>query len=495
MRKLGAMTGRGPARMRAILVFAAATLFAGCDSDGQIEIVDNLAAIGLETLPARFCCEIPSGKSTRYVGAIEIDPFGQLAGEDVPFVETGLAITDVTPAGAVEFHWDGWFVATGGERPPTAIPNPPVPSAETLFQTEVDIGGFSNPHKNPLDPSPPQDLAYTLHLFVNSCDFQQVSFTLTVFEYRFVGVLPTGEPLFEILTRQIQTVTIVNDPSLCEEPPPPSDLIVFAKRENFSNGEIWTSDRAGKETRLTTDSFDDIDPTWSPGLDRIAFASNRANPLYYELCTMAANGSGIAPVTAFGSKWIDDPDWAPNGHEIAMTVGQPGQADTDLWIVDLDLPLGPANPRQLTSGIGRDISPSWSPDGREIVFVRNGDLLVVPADGSAAPATRVAQAFAAAVDWSSQGMLAYERYDPDLIATRIWKADAATGQNAVRVSDGVPGFADRTPAWSADGTEIAFVREESFVEVAPGEIHVMGADGSNPQPVDTGPGDDRDPDW
>lgn len=467
------------------IVLAAAALLAGCDgSDFHVETVENLAALGLEELPARFCCEIPSGQPLAHIGSIRIDPAPGLSGVG-EFTQIGMAINDVTPD-VLGFRWDGWFIADGNVRAPTAIPNLTDPPDGTLFNPALDIGGFSDPGMFERIES------YTLHVYAASCEFDEATFVLSVFEYR---VAP-GLSVIEILRRQVRTITIVNDPSLCAPPaPPPSELLVFTRRVNFGASEIWTSDRDGNETQLTNDAFYDIDPVWSPDRGTIAFASNRANHLYYDLYTMDADGPPITPATAFGSKWVDDPDWAPNGHEIAMTVGKPGQLDTDLWIVDLDLPLGPSNPRQLTSGSGRDLSPTWSPDGTEIAFVRDGDILVVPADGSSAPTTRLAGAAASSVDWSAQGMLAYDRYDPQYIATRIWKANAATGLNATRVSDGVAGFADTSPAWSSDGTKIAFVREKPFVEDPDRAIHVMGADGADPRPIGNQPGDIQDPDW
>jgi hypothetical protein len=50
---------------------------------------------------------------------------------------------------------------------------------------------------------------------------------------------------------------------------------------------------------------------------------------------------------------------------------------------------------------------------------------------------------------------------------------------------------DRDPAWSPDGTRIAFTSNRDGND----EIYVMGADGSNPTRLTNDPGADRSPDW
>jgi TolB protein len=60
-----------------------------------------------------------------------------------------------------------------------------------------------------------------------------------------------------------------------------------------------------------------------------------------------------------------------------------------------------------------------------------------------------------------------------------------------------PGRSDFAPAWSPDGTRIAFTRNEGFEEGAlgPGEIFVMNADGSNRLNLTNDPANDINPSW
>jgi len=68
---------------------------------------------------------------------------------------------------------------------------------------------------------------------------------------------------------------------------------------------------------------------------------------------------------------------SPDGRQAVIQVltysyDRPGP-DGDLWVVDI-VPGAGAAPRQLTSAPGLESSPTWSPDGRTIVFVaRAGD--------------------------------------------------------------------------------------------------------------------------
>jgi Tol biopolymer transport system component len=105
-----------------------------------------------------------------------------------------------------------------------------------------------------------------------------------------------------------------------------------------------------------------------PRGDRIVFESYRAGSV--RLYTMAPDGSNVRPmpggVNADGSgvAYLHDgfsPSWSPNGRRIVFALAG------DLYTMNSDgsgvLPL--------TSSSQQEYSPAWSPDGTEIAFVRD----------------------------------------------------------------------------------------------------------------------------
>lgn len=85
---------------------------------------------------------------------------------------------------------------------------------------------------------------------------------------------------------------------------------------------------------------------------------------------MGAEKRFITEMDLFRFVWIADPQISPDGSRIAfvrVSVNQKADRyDTALWIV----PAGGAEtPRKLTAG-PRDLAPRWSPDGRQLAFLR-----------------------------------------------------------------------------------------------------------------------------
>jgi TolB protein len=71
------------------------------------------------------------------------------------------------------------------------------------------------------------------------------------------------------------------------------------------------------------------------------------------------------------------PRFSPDGRTIAFSFFPAGSNSQQLYLVD----AGGSNPRALTSGATYDYSPNWSPDGSQLVFVRDGDVSLISAAG------------------------------------------------------------------------------------------------------------------
>ncbi len=129
--------------------------------------------------------------------------------------------------------------------------------------------------------------------------------------------------------------------------------------------------------QLTTGSFNDYAPSWSPDGARIAFASNRGGD--YDIWVVKADGTGLARLIG-GSGDQVEPAWSPDGQHIAF-INAPGTGTTDrvlriqridgTQVATLNDPSGYCA-YSLNPGfwIG-DEYPSWSPDGKWLAFSEN----------------------------------------------------------------------------------------------------------------------------
>lgn len=209
----------------------------------------------------------------------------------------------------------------------------------------------------------------------------------------------------------------------------------------------------------------------------------------------------------------------------------------NVWTWDIyRIDPGGSGLRKLTNSSEEDLSPSWSPDYRQIAFFFRGQpegIYVMNADGSDK------RLVTAAVDvgnitWSSDGTkLAFDGRVADSFSIYVvpvaggvpqrlttsptgwspsWSPDGTSityasgqgygseiyvidsnGRNRRNITSSwgeLTGEVD--PSWSPDGSQIAFARFTS--QGPPSAVWIMNADGTNPQQITSGH-DDRAPAW
>lgn len=116
-------------------------------------------------------------------------------------------------------------------------------------------------------------------------------------------------------------------------------------------------------------------PAWSPLGDAIAFGSGgffqRAQTGPARLMTVRIDGSGLTPMTAGSAPATNDgmPSWSPDGKEVVFRRATGTQRN--LYILD----IATGATRKLETGSDFDTFPAWSPRGDWIVFTskRDGD--------------------------------------------------------------------------------------------------------------------------
>jgi dipeptidyl aminopeptidase/acylaminoacyl peptidase len=251
--------------------------------------------------------------------------------------------------------------------------------------------------------------------------------------------------------------------------------------------QLWRISPFGGEAEKLSDAKSGImDFEWSPDGKKIAYVSQRDLTAAEEQKQKEKDDAQVVDKDwRFTHLWIldldslkskemvqgdfqvQDPEWSPDGRQIAYTTVPTPRADDSRYsdIFLLDVASGQA--RRLVDNPGPDASPRWSPDGSQIAYlakaarnagVLQAKLMVVAAAGGT-PRT-VAPEFLyqpSPVAWSQDGST-FLFWAPVRTRTELFRVPSAGGTpKQISDSRGETGFgAFGGPSLSVDGGTVAF---------------------------------------
>jgi TolB protein len=244
--------------------------------------------------------------------------------------------------------------------------------------------------------------------------------------------------------------------------------------------------------------------------DRVQIEGSEQYPGYQlnnEIYQMGGNGDNIKRITdTIGIKQYAS--FSPNGKKIVFEYSSEDVPNTGIYIMDADgkntIRLSVVDPPGLNpSGTlpgqfkdNRDTQPSWSPDGKWIVFVsyRDGNAEIYKMTPDDKNQTRLTQNPAQDQDpsWSPDSKhiifssIVGTNEDP---YAQLYVMDG-DGSNQIRLTDTADG-SNNNPAWSPDGKKIAF----SSSRTGYSNIYVMNTDGTNQVNLSNNAGSDFAPAW
>ena len=331
---------------------------------------------------------------------------------------------------------------------------------------------------------------------------------------------------------------------------PDGTRLMFVSTRDGGSTDIYIKDLTSGQVRNITDTpGGDYRPRWSPDGERIAFSSDRGVPLPMAagrwehlhpvaVYVMDQSGDRVRKLSPDG-QLSGSPRWSSDGQRVVFYEVDladtfrarwlPEQASVDSRIVSVDVVTGA--PTEHASGRGLKLSPqfvgdgrvgylakdgptaaltfndgktgsvgdignpSWSPDGRRVVYQR-GPIATIAAPRAPGEAlvgrdADIELLYASgfpAVSPDGRHLVVSERTGrgrpDDRTALAVWNIDGTNPRRIFRGKGSV-----MSPQWSPDGEWIVFGVGNYFLErTRPAAVMMVRRDGSEERTLTTGPG-------
>ncbi|MEX2661799.1 MAG: S9 family peptidase [Vicinamibacterales bacterium] len=182
-------------------------------------------------------------------------------------------------------------------------------------------------------------------------------------------------------TEHIQITSTPDGESSPRWSPDNKYLSFVSSRQGAKSGQVWLLNRAGGEAVKVTDIKGGVsDHVWSPDSQRLALIVNDPDPADKDADEKADDKKTPKPIVIDRYRFKADRDGFLRGER------------SHLYLFDIEA----RKAEILTPGAFEESSPAWSPDGRQIAFVRlhgeadvdkmpNSDIFVVEARAGAQP--------------------------------------------------------------------------------------------------------------